>query len=40
MLSNGFRKVVEDIKKGYKIDRSTEFLIEKLKELGITEDNY
>ncbi len=40
VLTNGFRLAIEQIKKGYKIEKNTEYLIEKLKEIGIVEENF
>ena len=39
-LVNNFRIKIETIKKGYKIARDTEYLVEKLKEININEENY
>lgn len=39
-LSNTFRDKVNDSKKKFKIHRDVEYLIERLKEMGITADNY
>ena len=39
-LTNTFRLKVDGIKKGYKVERDTEYLVEKLRDLGINEENY
>lgn len=37
MLTNDFRKHLETLKNAYKVHKPTEYLVEKLKELDITE---
>lgn len=41
VLTNHFRKFLEQTKKAYKCDeKPTEYLIERLREMGINEENY
>lgn len=41
MLTNYFRMHIDQIKKAYKCeDKPTEYLVERLREIGITEENY
>ena len=39
-LTNTFRMKVDGIKKGYKVERDTEYLVERLRQMGINEENY
>lgn len=34
------RQVVDQIRKDHKVGKTTEFVMEKLKEMGITEENF
>ena len=41
VLTNNFRKYLEQTKKAYKCeDKPTEYLVERLREIGIVEENY
>ena len=40
LLTSTFRTKIEAIKKGYKVMKETEYIVERLKELGINEENY
>ena len=39
-LVSNFRIKIEGIKKSYKINKDTEYIVQRLKDLGINEENY